>query len=122
MRVTLNVPVKLVSLANTHTHWRTRHSYTKHARDTTAKVIQYEGGGLRVLAGGDSYKISFVCHGTGITDRDNLASALKPIRDEVCKWLGVDDSELSGRVAFDPPEWGDQKKPSVDVRIEKLKG
>lgn len=113
--MTLNIPIKLVSLANSR-HWRERATYSGNARGVTAKVIHFEHDDLKAVMGADSYKITFVCHGTRIRDDDNLASAVKPIRDEVCVWLGIDD----GRRA--PAEfrvtWGRKGgAPSVDVEI-----
>lgn len=114
----ISIPIRLVSLANLSKHWRVRHGYTKAAKEATRAAILADRKRFASMKGATGYTIAFVCHGTRIRDRDNLTSALKPIRDEICVWLGVEDSERYGIVEFPPPEWGRSGgAPSVDVEI-----
>ena len=50
-------------------------------------------------------------------DDDNLANALKPLRDELAEWIGVDDAD--GRVRWEPRQVETRGSQGVAVRVER---
>lgn len=89
----IEIPVKVVSRANQRVSWQARHTKDKKQREAaaifTANVIN------RLGKEDPPYRITFVASLKRLMDDDNLANALKPIRDGVCQSLGVDDSTTS---------------------------
>lgn len=83
------VPLRTAPGLNAREHFRVRASRFKRERKVTAWALQ----GLRP----ERPRIPCTVHlvrsspGTRPADDDNLAGALKAVRDEVAAWLGVDD-------------------------------
>lgn len=51
-------------------------------------------------------------------DDDNLAGALKPIRDEIADWIGIDDGD--GRIRWECGQVGTQGEPGVMVKVQRV--
>lgn len=51
-------------------------------------------------------------------DTDNLQGSLKPLRDQIAQWLGVDDAD--SRVTWEYGQVLIKGKPGVIVRIEQV--
>jgi len=84
----IRFPIKLPSAANMRDHWGRRHRRVKNQRRDTWAVLRQRG----VV----KPRLPVTVHLTRIAPRrldqgDNLAMALKAVRDEVAAWLGVDD-------------------------------
>ena len=109
------IPVRTVSEANTHTHWRERARRAKTQRLVARSVI------LGVMSRGTLDALPLVVTITRVAPRalddDNLASSQKAIRDGIADALGIDDRDprVSWRYA---QRRGDPKKYFVEVSIE----
>lgn len=83
----LSIDVKTARGGNNREHWRARHKRVALEREATRAVL------LRVpFHPITPCRVILTRYGpsNGLDD-DNLAGALKSIRDEVAAWLGVDD-------------------------------
>lgn len=134
--LTVEIPIRTVSEANTRTHWATRARRVKGHRRAAGLVLRASGVPGWVLAalrpkgayGGNLERLKAVANCTTVAvtltriapkalDSDNLQSALKATRDGVADALGVDDRD--SRV-----EWhcaqrkGAPRTYAVEVRIE----
>lgn len=80
--------------AKLRVHWRTLRAKAKRERGVVALVLR--SAGLRELAPAERAVVTLVRtqvpRSRGLDD-DNLRGALKAVRDEVAKALGVDDKE-----------------------------
>ncbi len=82
------VPIRTVSALNERTHWRVRAKRVKAEREATAWAIKAAASGMPILP--VVVTLTRVGPSNGLDD-DNLASSMKGVRDEIAKWLGVDD-------------------------------
>lgn len=107
----ITVPIRTVAGLNAREHWQTRSRRVRKEREATAWM-------LRSAPRPDvpcTVVLTRVAPSSGVDD-DNLAGALKGVRDEVAKWLGVDDRKRQvvryryGQCRGAKGEWG--------VRIE----
>lgn len=110
--ITLNLPLRTVSLTNAREHWSTK---AKRAR-TERNVAHYawllrEGRGLYV---GEGATITLTRVGPRKLDDDNLASSLKHVRDQVAAELGVDDGSPRLRWLYEQ----ERGVYAVRVRVE----
>jgi hypothetical protein len=64
-------------------------------------------------------RVTMTRHGKRLLDTDNLARALKSVRDVIADWLGVDDgrAEQVGHVIWCVQQI-DKREPLVRVRVE----
>ena len=95
--VTITLPIKTVSEANSHTHWRVRAKRAK-AQRAAAKLscaapfaregFVTEVFGMPLLA----ITMTRISPSAGL-DSDNLPSSMKHLRDGVADALGVDDRD-----------------------------
>lgn len=60
--------------------------------------------------------VTMVAHIPRYFDDDNLANALKPVRDEVADWLGVDDGD--GRIRWECGQVETRGKIGVSIKVE----
>ena len=60
--------------------------------------------------------VTMVAHLPRFFDDDNLANALKPVRDEVADWLGIDDGD--GRVRWECGQVETRGNVGVCVKVE----
>lgn len=85
--MTLEAPIRVVSEANAHEHWRVRSKRAKGQRGLIKLLLRAK------LATPPAAPL--VVRLTRIAprdlDSDNLAGAFKHVRDGVADWLGVDD-------------------------------
>jgi hypothetical protein len=83
-----NVPLKLISEANAHTHWRERQRRAKLHRKAAREAL-----GPDIKGPPPPYVITITRIGPRTLDSDNLAGAAKHVRDGVADWLGIDDGD-----------------------------
>ena len=95
--VTVYVPVRTVSEANTHDHWRKRHARAKAQRGAIALKF------TRLPLPAPPLVVRLERIAGRRLDDDNLRSAFKAIRDEVAKFIGVDDGDE--RVKWEYDQW-----------------
>lgn len=82
----ITVPIRTVPGLNAREHWAVRAKRVKAERETTAwhlKRCDKPTTPCTVVLTRVSPR--------GVADDDNLAGALKAVRDQVAEWLGVDD-------------------------------
>lgn len=80
------IPTRTVSGLNVREHWRARAARVRKERETTAWGLI----GKTRPAVPCVVVLTRVGPSNGLDD-DNLRGALKGVRDEIAKWLGVDD-------------------------------
>lgn len=92
------VSMKLPSVANLREHWGTRKRRVKAQRTATAMALLSAQTSDRIwqvrarLKRGEKLHVKLLRIAPRFLDTDNLAGALKAVRDEVAKQLGVSDS------------------------------
>ncbi len=82
------LPLKLVSEANAHEHWRNRQKRAKAQRAAAKAAL-----GPDVKGPPPPYLITITRIGPRELDSDNLAGSAKHIRDGVADWLGMNDND-----------------------------
>lgn len=114
MKHILEIPMRLMSEANTHQHWRKKHERTKRQQ----KAIRLIWLCKRPIVGLPC-RVSFTRIGPRNLDSDNLAYAFKAIRDQLASLIrpglapGHADGDDSGI------EWCySQEKGLYGIRIE----
>lgn len=112
--VTVEFEVHTISEANArdfHHHKGNRVRHQREVTDAHLKATGRDPGAYRYPL----VTLTRICRGNGLDD-DNLRSALKAVRDEVARWLGLDDGPRS------PVRWAyhqeSTKSPLRSVRIE----
>ena len=83
----ITIPIKTVSEANAHTHWRIRAKRAKEQRGLAALLCRAEIGTPPAVP----LTITITRLAPGTLDSDNLAGSQKHVRDGIADWLGVDD-------------------------------
>jgi hypothetical protein len=106
--LTAVLPLRLVSEANAHEHWRKRQGRAKEQRATVAAWFRQHTIALPRLP----LVVTLTRLAPSTLDSDNCVGAAKHCRDGVADWLGIDDRDA--RV-----EWrvGQEKAPHYGVRI-----
>jgi hypothetical protein len=84
----LVIPVRTVSEANSHEHWRARQRRAKEQRGIALLVAR--GLGKPPAA---PLTITLTRVSPRALDSDNLAGSQKHVRDGIADWLGVDDGD-----------------------------
>jgi hypothetical protein len=106
--MTLLVPLRTVPGLNAREHFRVRSKRVKKEREAVAWILR-SAARPQIPC---SVILTRVAPSAGVDD-DNLVGALKGVRDEIARWLGVDDrnrQQVRYRYAQTRGEWG--------VRIE----
>jgi hypothetical protein len=85
--VTLTIPMRLPSAANLREHHMARHRRVQQQRQW---VAAYLGGKPKPAL---PVVVTLVRIAPRALDGDNLQSAFKAPRDEIARWLGVDDAD-----------------------------
>lgn len=113
--VVVEIPLRTVSEANAHAHWRTRWARTRAQRLATGLSLARTG--VRASAPANVV-LTRMAPSTGL-DSDNLVSAFKAVRDAVAEWLGVDDRDT--RVTW---QYRQERTPrgvwAVRIQIEQV--
>jgi hypothetical protein len=81
------VPVKTVSEANAHEHWRVRQKRAKHHRWSARFAAEHASIAPKEYP--ITVRMTRVC--ARKLDSDNLSGSCKHVRDGIADWLGVDD-------------------------------
>lgn len=112
----LAIPIRTVSLANEHEHWRRRHKRSKAERleMRCAWLKAFE----RPMCGGETAVVRLTRVAPRALDSDNLPPSMKSIRDELAACLGLDDRDP--RITW---EYSQEKGPySVRVVVHRRSG
>lgn len=111
---TARIPIKTVSEANQsrHAHWGHKQRRAKKQRKWTRLVLSASS----LPKGFPARSVLLTRIGPKQLDKDNLASALKAVQDEVAAFLGVDDNPDSG-VTFDYSQHPGSKDYAVLVEV-----
>lgn len=118
--ISVTIPIRTVSEANTRGHWAARASRVKRQRTTTALTLRSCATGRTRLP----CVVSLVRVAPRALDDDNLRGALKAVRDELAVWLGLplnrrgqaDDSDPRVRWEY-AQERGSPRQYAVRVEI-----
>lgn len=115
------VPLRTVPGQNVREHWQARSSRVKRERKTVAGYLI----GKPKPPIPCSVRLTRVAPSAGVDD-DNLIGAMKSVRDEIARWLGIDDRHRNQvRYVYDQKrgpwgveiEWGE---PVVGAQFELL--
>lgn len=104
----IDIPLRTSSGLNAREHWRARTARVRKEREAVAWMLKTATRPTLPC----SVLLTRVAPSSGLDD-DNLAGSLKSVRDEVARWLGVDDRDrmtVRYRYAQTRGPWG--------VRIE----
>lgn len=113
------VPVATKSVSNLREHWATRAKRVKRERMATFAAFPRKLlGALSGLVPGDpkSLRVSLTRISPRELDDDNLRPALKAVRDEIARLVGVDDRDPRIQWVYPPQEKG--KPARVVVTVE----
>lgn len=102
--LTVTIPIRTVSALNVREHWRARHRRVNVERQATGWVLSTHRPPILPV----TVTLTRVGPSNGLDD-DNLRGAGKGIRDEIAKWLGVDDRDPRVFWRYDQRrgrEWG----------------
>ena len=105
------IPMRLPSLANTRMHWRAMDRLKK-SQKLTVRTYLPDGSPPKLPA-----VVTFTRIGKRTLDDDNLASAFKTVRDEIARYMGVDDGSPLYRWRYEQrtgPAYG------IEITIEAL--
>lgn len=99
----------------------------KHAKQTRALERKAQAPRRRKAGGktGDRCKrpaeiiVAMTAHLPTYMDSDNLAAALKPVRDELAEWIGIDDGDH--RIAWECDQVITRGNPGVCVVVRTVK-
>lgn len=116
------IPVRTVSEANLREHWSARARRRRRQREAVwlwLRQIEGVDGRWASARQWPSWSIELVRVEPRRLDTDNLAVALKGVRDEVARWLGVDDGDARVRWSYAqrPPAPGERR--GVQLRLER---
>ncbi len=92
--VELELPLRLVSSLNQREHWAAKARRAKQERETAAWLLAVH------LAPSLPCVVLLTRIAPRSLDDDNLRGAFKAVRDEVARWLGVDDADPRVRWAY----------------------
>ncbi len=108
MSVSIPIPgLRLVSEANSHTHWRERQRRAKQQREIVSLVLRRTVTPLMMTMAPLDVIITRIAPSRGLDD-DNLAGSAKHVRDQVAAELGIDDRDprVTWRVEQQRGPWG----------------
>ena len=88
--IIVTLPIRAESVANLAEHWRKKHARAQLHR-TTAWAELRRVSQPKVMLGPIEVTITRIAPRT--LDSDNLVSSLKPTRDGIADWLGIDDKD-----------------------------
>lgn len=112
--IACSLPLRLVSEANMHEHWRKRHARSVSHKRIVGFVLNTVA---RTKPLGDLV-VTITRVAPRLLDSDNAVGSAKHVRDGIALWLGRDDGPTSGI------EWRVEQQKSaagvyrVEVRIE----
>lgn len=89
------IPLKTVSEANTGSHWAAKAKRVQEQRSTVGLLLKSARHSRVLKKHGKPSKITLTRYSSGTLDDDNLASALKAVRDGVQDALGINDRVLT---------------------------
>ncbi len=115
---TATVPIALGSTANLREHHAAKAARVARQRAIVGLVVRAKARVQRRDLTGPLV-VRLVRQAPRSLDDDNLAGALKTVRDSVAEWLGVDDNDP--RVSW-VPDQAKTKTPAVLVEVYAMRG
>lgn len=99
--ISMTIPLRTVSEANAHTHWRERQKRAKGQRDAAGLFVLSEWqrrygrrlAGLLAVNGIGALAVTLTRIAPRALDSDNLAGSQKHVRDGVADALGINDRD-----------------------------
>ena len=103
------LPIRTVSEANTHEHWRGRHKRAKEQRRITLLLLRHTLGN-KPPPPPVVVTLTRLAPSAGLDRHDNLRASLKSTADGVQDYLGVNDRDIDFRYA-------QERAPTYGVRV-----
>lgn len=91
--ISVTIPIRTVSEANAHEHWRVRQRRAKQQRETARIVLANVVSSAPTRYAGLPLIVTLTRIAPRALDSDNLSGSQKHIRDGVADWLGIDDRD-----------------------------
>lgn len=111
--ITIELPIRLYSVANLGEHWSTKMKRNQ-AQGLQVTAAMREALSEKQMRPKDRFIITLTRIGPKTLDDDNLASAFKKVRDCVARALGIDDKQtLMLRWIYEQ-----EKSKEYGIRIE----
>jgi hypothetical protein len=112
------LPIRTVSLANAHEHWRVRQRRAKAERLQTRIALIVMGAEIgRDAVPQPPCQVALTRIAPRDLDSDNLSPSCKSIRDEIAAFLGIDDRDPRVTWVYDQRR-GKAREYSVEVEIK----
>lgn len=112
--VVVELPVRIISEANSRQHWRKAAARKRVHRMTARTMLQMYS---RPMGETEQFTITLTRVAPRKLDDDNLASGFKAVRDGVADWLGIDDGSPRLRWQYAQHK-GDAGKYCAWVKVE----
>lgn len=119
--ILVTLPIRTVSEANRagRVHWAIKARRAKAQRTAAGLLCRVQFGDVRGRLAGVPWTVTLTRIAPRALDSDNLASALKSVRDGVADALGIDDRDPRVAWAY-AQRRGEPRVQAVEVRIEQL--
>lgn len=111
---TIRLPLRTVSEANSHEHWRKRQKRAKEQRGIAELLVSHELASVRRWFIPSRVKLTRIA--PRALDTDNLAVSQKHVRDGVADSLGIDDRDPSVRWEY-AQQKGNPREYAVIVEV-----
>lgn len=112
--IVVDVPVRIISEANSRQHWRKAAARKRLHRQTARLVLQQYA---RPMGESERFTVTLTRVAPRKLDDDNLASGFKAVRDGVADWLGINDG--SPRIRWEYAQHkGDAGHYTAWVKVE----
>ena len=109
--ISIVIPVRTVSEANAHEHWRKRQRRAKEQRGIVALML-----GASHVRPPVPCVVTITRIAPGKLDDDNLAGSQKHVRDGIADWLGVNDRDPRVKYEYAQRK-GKPKEYAVQIEI-----
>ena len=113
------MPVKLVNFANKSMHWAAKSRLTRSIREVACNFCNVQTTKEQRKLPATVTMTRIYCGRAKEYDSDNLARAMKPVRDGIADSFGVDDKEKKGWTWIVKQERGHQDAVRVEIREAK---
>lgn len=111
----VTIPIRTVSEANSHQHWRKRQRRAKEHRSAAHLCMRATFG--KALPLPLVITLTRVAPSRGL-DSDNLPVSMKHVRDGIADWLGIDDRDPRVTWLYEQRRGG-PREYAVHVEVEK---
>jgi len=114
--MTLIIPLRVGAGLNSREHPMARHRRVKKERATVALFVKVPLTSIAQSNLGKAFDVELTRVSPGNPDDDQVVGSLKAVRDEVAKWLGVDDGSRLVKFRYEHKKRG-KGVYAVEIRV-----